>query len=330
MPILAPFSQRALFSVLVGLCFLPTAIADGPKDNDPKSVRAVPPVGIEIEAEVFDEYQRRARAIRTSLSVLDEPDAWKCHVEVFACAVEITLETKMVYGLGDLAGIKNTLGEGERRLRALASGKRQDVFGRNLGKSPLIVGGFRSKIDDSVQPFGVELPPNWGFYEGEMRLDVWLHGRGERVSEVKFLQQRSTSPGQYQPKNTIVLHPYGRYSNAFKFVGEIDVLEAIECVKQLWPVDETRITIRGFSMGGAGCWQWRFTIRISGQQQTQGLALAKHASSYAFSKMKISSPLGTKTNSCTGTTVLNGRITYVTSRPLHTVAKSIVKNKRLT
>lgn len=255
MPILAPISQRAPLSVLFGLCFLPTAIADGPKDNDPKSVRAVPPIGIEIEAGEFDEYKKRARAIRTALSALDEPDAWKCHVEVFARAVEITLETKMVYGPGDLAAIKKTLAEGERRLRALASGKRQDILGRNLGKSPLIVGGFRSKIDDSVQPFGVELPPNWGFYDGEMRLDVWLHGRGERVSEVKFLQQRSTSPGQYQPKNTIVLHPYGRYSNAFKFAGEIDVLEAIECVKQLWSVDESRITIRGFSMGGAGCWQ---------------------------------------------------------------------------
>jgi dienelactone hydrolase len=52
-----------------------------------------------------------------------------------------------------------------------------------------------------------------------------------------------------------VLHPYGRYCNAFRFAGEIDVLEAIEHVRQLFPIDENRITIRGFSMGGAGCWQ---------------------------------------------------------------------------
>ena len=245
----------ALLSAIVGLCLLPPAFADGPKDNDPKNVRPVPPVGIEIEAKQLEEFRKRAKAIQVSLSALDVTDAWKCHAEVFARAVEITLETRMVYGPSDINAIKNALNEGERRLRALASGRQQDVFGRDLGKSPLIVGGFRSKIDGSVQPFGVELPPNWGFYEGKMRLDVWLHGRGERVSEVKFLQQRSNSPGQYQPINTIVLHPYGRYSNAFKFAGEIDVLEAVECIKKLWPIDDTRITIRGFSMGGAGCWQ---------------------------------------------------------------------------
>ena len=247
--------SRALLPALVGLCLLSQAFADGPKDNDPKKVRPVPPVGIEIEAKLLDEFQTRVKGIRSTLSALDDTDAWKCHVEVFARAVEITLETKMVYGPSDINAIKKALNEGERRLRALASGRRQDVFGRDLGKSPLIVGGFRSKIDGSVQPFGVELPPNWGFYNGELRLDVWLHGRGERVSEAKFLQQRSTSPGQYQPKKPLVLHPYGRYSNAFKFAGEIDVLEAIDCVKQLWPVDETRIAVRGFSMGGAGCWQ---------------------------------------------------------------------------
>ncbi|MEX0670748.1 MAG: hypothetical protein WD060_09860 [Pirellulales bacterium] len=50
--------------------------------------------------------------------------------------------------------------------------------------------------------------------------------------------------------------PYGRYSNAFKFAGEVDVLEAIAHVKTLFPIDEQRIVIRGLSMGGAGCWQF--------------------------------------------------------------------------
>ncbi len=52
-----------------------------------------------------------------------------------------------------------------------------------------------------------------------------------------------------------MLHPFGRYCNAFKFAGEIDVLESIEHVKQRFMIDENRIAIRGFSMGGAGCWQ---------------------------------------------------------------------------
>ena len=56
------------------------------------------------------------------------------------------------------------------------------------------------------------------------------------------------------PPDTIVLHPYGRFCNAFKFAGEVDVFEALEHVKQNYPVDDSRVSVRGFSMGGAGCW----------------------------------------------------------------------------
>ncbi len=62
----------------------------------------------------------------------------------------------------------------------------------------------------------------------KVRLDVWLHGRGEKNLELQFLHQRQRDLGEYQPADTIVLHSFGRYCNAFKFAGEIDVLEAIE------------------------------------------------------------------------------------------------------
>ena len=52
-----------------------------------------------------------------------------------------------------------------------------------------------------------------------------------------------------------MLHPYGRYCNANKFAGEVDVLEAIDSV-QRYRVDHDRIAVRGFSMGGAACWQF--------------------------------------------------------------------------
>ncbi|MCA9185679.1 MAG: hypothetical protein KDA99_08670 [Planctomycetales bacterium] len=35
-----------------------------------------------------------------------------------------------------------------------------------------------------------------------------------------------------------MLHPYGRYCNAFKFAGEIDVLEAIADVKAKYQIDD--------------------------------------------------------------------------------------------
>src|SRR5207248_625034 len=56
-------------------------------------------------------------------------------------------------------------------------------------------------------------------------------------------------------KGAFVLHPYGRYCNAFKFAGEVDVLEAVAHAKKHYAIDDDRVVLRGFSMGGAGCWQ---------------------------------------------------------------------------
>jgi hypothetical protein len=53
-----------------------------------------------------------------------------------------------------------------------------------------------------------------------------------------------------------VLHPYGRYCNANHFAGEVDTFEALEHVRRHYPIDENRLVVRGFSMGGAACWHF--------------------------------------------------------------------------
>src|SRR6185369_2651675 len=82
----------------------------------------------------------------------------------------------------------------------------------------------------------------------------WLHGRGETLSELNFIADRQKTPGQFTHESTLVLHPYGRYCNASKFAGETDIFEALEHVKPHYSIDENRIAVRGFSMGGASCW----------------------------------------------------------------------------
>ena len=89
-----------------------------------------------------------------------------------------------------------------------------------------------------------------------MRLDIWFHGRGEKLTELSFLNQRIHNPGQFTPDDSLVLHLYGRYCNANKFAGETDLFEALEHVKQDYHIDDNRIVVRGFSMGGAACWQF--------------------------------------------------------------------------
>src|SRR5262249_12795366 len=70
------------------------------------------------------------------------------------------------------------------------------------------------------------------------------------------LRDRQRSAGEFTPPDTFVLHPYGRYCNANRFAGEVDTFEALEHVRQHYPIDENRISVRGFSMGGAACWQF--------------------------------------------------------------------------
>src|SRR5262249_14087934 len=84
----------------------------------------------------------------------------------------------------------------------------------------------------------------------------WCHGRGEKLTELSFINQRETSRGEFTPPNAFVLHLYGRYCCANKFAGEVDLFEAYENARKHYPIDENRLVIRGFSMGGAACWQF--------------------------------------------------------------------------
>src|SRR5262249_51459870 len=121
----------------------------------------------------------------------------------------------------------------------------------------LVVRGYVSKIDGSVQPYGLVVPASYRpDYPHKYRLDFWCHGRGETLSELNFIDQRQKSPGEFTPKDAFVVHLYGRYCCANKLAGEVDLFEALESVKKHYPIDENRLVIRGFSMGGAACWQF--------------------------------------------------------------------------
>ncbi|MBL8993245.1 MAG: prolyl oligopeptidase family serine peptidase, partial [Spirochaetia bacterium] len=86
------------------------------------------------------------------------------------------------------------------------------------------------------------------------RLDLWLHGRDDKLTELSFIAGRQKSAGEFTPPGGIVLHLYGRFCNANKFAGEVDVLEALDHVTNHYAIDPDKIIVRGFSMGGASCW----------------------------------------------------------------------------
>jgi hypothetical protein len=236
------------------------ALADGPADNNPATVRRIPKLGIEVPADRRAKLEAELELLENSIERLRRlgkqvhpqmaellPD-----VEVYYKAVHDALAYQEFFDPKEIDFADQALATGQERADQLSSGQAPWTTA-----SGLVVRGYISKIDGSVQPYGLVVPESYTPKNpGRYRCDLWFHGRGETLSELAFVRDRTNNPGQFTPEDTLVLHPYGRYSNAFKFAGETDVLESLESVKRRYRVDEDRISARGFSMGGAAAWQF--------------------------------------------------------------------------
>ncbi len=243
----ALFFTCSFFSLL-----LPGAVfADGEGDNDFAKVRKVPPPGVEVSAEDREKLEEGVRVLRVEIGKLGNepllPD-----VEIYAKAVDWALRYDEFFKPEDFKAGYALLEEGFTRAKQLTAG--DAPWTKQTG---LVVRGYRSRIDGSVQPYGLVVPENYVF-DGEKRhrLDFWFHGRGETATELGFIRDRTHNRGQFTPADTLVLHPFGRYCNANKFAGEVDLFEALEHARSQYRIDDDRIAVRGFSMGGAACWQF--------------------------------------------------------------------------
>jgi hypothetical protein len=215
------------------------------------AVRPVPPPGIAVPAEVRAELQAGLDQLGVRIDGLKK-NPLIADVMVFHKAVRFALEGNEFFKADEFEKARTLLKEGNARADALARG--EAPWTKQTG---LVVRAYISKIDGSVQPYGLLIPPTWFPASAHrFRLDAWFHGRGETLSEVNFISDRMRNPGEFQPPNTIVLHLYGRYCNANKFAGEVDLFEAMEDVKKQYQIDENRLLVRGFSMGGASTWQF--------------------------------------------------------------------------
>jgi hypothetical protein len=217
----------------------------------------LPPPGIPVPADVRNQLQSQLLGLQSELKAvaakpLDDhqlevlPD-----VEIFEKAVRYALQHNEFFRTNEFAIASKLIDHG--RTRAVALGQHQFPW---LSATGLVVRAYQSKIDRSVQPYGLVIPTDYKPGNGKRyRLDVWLHGRDETLTELKFINERLSRAGEFISSEAIVLHAYGRYCNAFKFAGETDVFEAIDSFTQTstYPLNG-RVTIRGFSMGGAGVW----------------------------------------------------------------------------
>ncbi len=201
--------------------------------------------GLRAKVDQFGALLNEVRATRPDPDLLAD-------VEVFEKAGRWLVEfPEDFFAKQDVANTLAVLERGMERARQLKAGASPWTRGARR------LHGFRSDVDGSVQPYGVRVPTS---YDGSkpVRLYVWLHGRAQTLTEASFLhgyENAKPSPSDPANEGQIQLDVYGRWNGiAYHWAGEADVFEAIAAVKKRYRVDDKRVILRGFSMGGAGAW----------------------------------------------------------------------------
>ena len=182
-------NARSLFLCL----FLAVPIvvhADGPADNLAEKVRRVPPPGVAILAEDRAELEsgaaalgREIEALRVSLKGKPALLELLPDVQIYHNAVRYALAHDEFYHISQVEVARNLLKQGAERAQALREGKAPWT-----AQTGLVARGYLSKIDGSVQPYGLVVPASFVPGGAPRRLDFWIHGRGEVLSELSFHQ----------------------------------------------------------------------------------------------------------------------------------------------
>ena len=197
---------------------------------------------------------RELATLKAALGALGERPAGEvADAALFHKATTWAIEFDKQFTPADVALMHKALDRGRQRSEMLAAGKKPWVAHR--GK---LVLAHVSRVDGSVQPYGLVIPAN---YEPDqpMRLDVVLHGSMQPagISELRFIarfDEGDESTEAASEQSFIELHPLGRVENAYRWAGETDVLEAIEDACRRYAIDRRRIVLRGMSMGASGTW----------------------------------------------------------------------------
>ena len=121
---------------------------------------------------------------------------------------------------------------------------------------------FKSTIDGSIQPLLLKIPKNYD-PATKWPLLVVLHGLKDDSIIVPWID------------SVVQIGPFGRGDLFYRGMGEKDVFETLEMAKKIFNVDEDRIYLTGFSMGGCGTFElglkypylWAGCVPVCGRLQ---------------------------------------------------------------
>lgn len=124
---------------------------------------------------------------------------------------------------------------------------------------------YRSPVDDDLSEYGLYVPP--GYRPGTTKkypLIVTLHGlNGKPLAMIRYLfggddpnrENEWEDRHPIDPPSTLdafVLSPDAHGNAMYRDMGEDDVMRVLDRIVARYPIDETKITITGPSMGGIG------------------------------------------------------------------------------
>lgn len=157
---------------------------------------------------------------------------------------EIGLELEEVYSYETSASSRIKL---LRLLDHIASAEQgKDTF---AARREFIRMAYRSELDDTLQPYVVYIPEDFDPAK-RYPLLVFLHGSASTEQNIIEL-------GEGIPRGFIALGPRGRGpSNYYSWDNaQTDIAEAIQSVKENFPIDDDAVVLAGFSMGGYGVYR---------------------------------------------------------------------------
>jgi poly(3-hydroxybutyrate) depolymerase len=152
-------------------------------------------------------------------------------------------------GPTDIAAIGRSLAEARRALDEAEAGRDFQA-----GLTGPLERAYTSEIDDSPQPYLAYIPTKCRPNTGPWPMVVYLHGYVPSYDKDAWLSPDPNFNAVMEAEGCILAVPFGRSNTDFLNVGEDDVLRVIDEMKRSYPVDDSRIYLYGYSMGGSGVW----------------------------------------------------------------------------
>ncbi len=170
-------------------------------------------------------------------------------VQVLAKTLDWSLNFDAPFAPALLPTAQEILREGLARAAQLRTG--QAPWTTRTGK---VIRGFRSRLDDSVQPYVINVPGDWTPADRAPRALFLECPHAGLVTELKVIDAGLRDGNGFADEKSFHLRAYSRGYNAAKFAGEVNIFEQLAHAQSQYPVDDRRVVLHGFSMGGSGAW----------------------------------------------------------------------------